>query len=411
VKIVRVIARLNVGGPARHVTLLSEGFATRGHEAILVFGSLAAGEGSLEGLARSGSFRAEQLAALGRRLRFADDLRALFQLIRLLRRERPDVVHTHTSKAGTLGRIAAFLYNCARARERRCLVVHTFHGHVFRGYFRGMASVLVRAVERRLAAVTDIIIAISSLQREDLTAVYRIAPVSKVKVVPLGLDLQRLLSVQRSVPGERFGFAAAQVVVVFVGRLVPIKRVDVLVQAIADAHHKGMRVQLLIAGDGECRAALERQARDLEIESSVRFVGWVDDLPALYGAADIVALSSDNEGTPVALIEAAASATPVIATRVGGVPDVITDGRHGILVPPGDPAALAAALLQLAGNADLRRRMGDAARQEVAPRYEVGRLVDELAEIYHTGLRRKRHGSNTHAGPSHARLSGSGGSA
>ena len=302
-RVVRFIARLNIGGPARHVALLQRHLAARGYESTLVTGVPAAGEGELSPDEAAGApIERVVVPELGRTLRAADDLVAFVRIYRLLRRLEPDIVHTHTAKAGALGRVAASLYNATRRPRRRAVVVHTFHGHVLRGYFGPVANRAVRAAERALARVSDRIVAISSTQRRDLIEVFRIAPARKVVVVPLGLDLDALHGAPNRVESLRSeaGFPDDAIVCGFVGRLVPIKHVDLLIRAFAEVRRRQPRARLLVVGDGECRADLERLVGDLNLTGVVFFAGWRTDLIAVYGAMDVVALSSRNEGTPVA---------------------------------------------------------------------------------------------------------------
>lgn len=392
-KLVRIIARLNTGGPARHVTVVSDRLAALGYDSLLIYGATGRGEGTLEHLAASNAFRSERIPALGRSLHPLDDLRALAAIIRALVREKPAIVHTHTSKAGALGRIAALVYNAARAGRRRSILVHTFHGHVFEGYFGSAGSWAARAVERLLASQSDAVVAISPLQAADLTRRYRIANSRKVHVIPLGLDLSAFeASADRAGARTSFGFESHDVVLGFVGRLVPIKAPGLLLQAFARARTRDRRLRLLIAGDGELRPWLEAQAASLGISADVRFIGWSDDLPRLYAAFDAVVLTSVNEGTPVALIEAAAAGLPVVSTAVGGVADVVTHGRHGWLTPPADANALADAFVDLAASAERRADMGGAFRREVLPRFNPERLAADLHRLYERCLR-ERHGA------------------
>jgi glycosyltransferase involved in cell wall biosynthesis len=390
-KVVRIIARLNTGGPARHVTLLSDGLSRASFDSLLVYGALAEGEGSLEHLASASTYRSERVAALGRRINPLDDWRAFISVLRILWREKPDIVHTHTSKAGVVGRLAALLYNALVPRDRRCAIIHTFHGHVFNGYFGHFATATARLIEKILARGSDAVIAISPLQAEDLVRRHRVVPPSRIRVVPLGLRLNELLTVTRDAARRSsFGFAEDDVVFGFVGRLVPVKSVDLLLAAFASARTVEPRVRLLIVGDGEMRGALEGHARSLGVAADVRFLGWRHDLPVIYAAMDAVVLTSINEGTPVALIEGAAAGLPCVATQVGGVADVVTSGVHGLLVPPGDVEALSAALLVLARSPADRRCMGDAARRDIAVRYNVERLVRDIEELYGLCLARRR---------------------
>ena len=389
-KILRVIARLNVGGPARQVALLSDRLRNSGYDTTVVYGDVEPSEASFEHLLDP-SGRSLKLADLGRRVRPLSDLRAFAGLVRAMFRERPDVVHTHTAKAGALGRAAAGLYNATRGRSRRAIVVHTFHGHVLDGYFRPAANMAIRTAERVLATLTDRIVAIAPGQRDELVERFRIASASKVDVVRLGLDLSRLLAVDESSPDLRgeLSIGAGQLVIGYVGRLVPIKSVDTLLRAFAGVRRE-QKPRLVIVGEGPERAALESLAAGLGIADRVSFTGWRQDLEAVYRTFDITAVSSRNEGTPVALIEAMAAGRAVVATRVGGVPDVVTDESVGLLVEPGDAGALSAALESLGGDPAARRRMGAAARRSVASRYSVDRLVADLDRLYRQGLAAKR---------------------
>jgi glycosyltransferase involved in cell wall biosynthesis len=382
-RVLRIIARLNVGGPARHVTILDMGLGRRGFDTRLAHGDVGEGEATLETLIQDAGIRATRIPGLGRRISPLSDLRAFFCLVRLVFRYQPDIVHTHTAKAGTLGRLAAALYNLTRSRPKRCLVVHTFHGHVLEGYFGRAGSMLVRGAERALAPLTDRICVLSPRQRRDLGERFRVAPLAKLAIVPLGLELDHLMRL----PGPR---PASAVTFGFVGRLVPIKNLPLLLDAFAVVHRADPRTRLLVTGDGELRRYLEARAVALGVPAAVTFSGWQNDLPAVYGSMDVLVLSSLNEGTPVAAIEAMAAALPVIATDVGGVADVVTHDETGLLVPSLQAAPLASAMLRLAGSLEDRRRLGFAGREAVARRFTAERLVNDIERLYRTGLSEKR---------------------
>jgi glycosyltransferase involved in cell wall biosynthesis len=392
-KVVRIIARLNVGGPARHVILADRGLRQRGHRTLLVHGEVDAGEASLEEMARAAAIPTFKISRLGRRVRPIADFLTFLQLVRLLFREAPDVVHTHTAKAGALGRMAAWLFNLTRARSHRSLVVHTFHGHVLSGYFRPSVSRLVQLAERWLGTIADRIVTLSPRQQSDIVDRFRIAPRWKTAVVPLGLDLGPLLQVTPESVGRRHELAIgdSEIVIGYVGRMVPIKDLETLVAAFAIARAACPHLVLLLAGDGPARARLERAALAANVSDCVRFVGWEEDLARAYATMDILALSSLNEGTPVAIIEAMAAGKPTVATDVGGVADVVSEGQTGLLVQPRQPAALAQALVKLAADPTRRRIMGAAARIDAAERYSADRLVTDLEALYRDGLDEIRH--------------------
>lgn len=381
--VVRVIARLNIGGPARHVVTLNDRLRSFGDRTLLVHGSVGAHEGSLEDLATARRLDVVKIAELGRRVHVWGDVSAFLKVLGILFRAAPDVVHTHTAKAGALGRLAASIYNMTRSHRTRCAIVHTYHGHVFHGYFGQFTSLAVRVIERLLAKLTDVVVTISPEQCEELTTRFRIVPRSKAVVIRLGLELDELLGLP---PPERRG----KVVFGYVGRLVPVKELDTVVRAfaVARAHVPGCR--LVLAGDGESRAALERMVNELDVGEAVTFAGWHRDLCSVYRGTDVAVLSSRNEGTPVSLIEAMAAGRPVIATRVGGVPDVVSDGDTGLLVPRGDVDGFAQAMIRLARDAAERTAMGRAGRQRVRDRYSAERLAHDTRLVYTEAVRKRR---------------------
>jgi len=391
-RVLRIIARLNIGGPARHAVILDDGLCRLGHETLLAHGVIGEHEGDLEELARSRGVNHTCIPWLGRRIRPLDDVRAFNGLLKLLWRWRPDIVHTHTAKAGALGRLAAAFYNLLHARAHRCGVVHTFHGHVFTGYFGRVGSLAVRWAERSLARLSDCVITISDAQRHDIVSRFAIAPCDLTVTIPLGLELDELLMRD---PGRRgfrdaLGFDSSHFVIGYVGRLVPIKSVETLVKAVALVRRTRSEVRLLIAGDGEERRELEACVRDQGLQDAVRFLGWQTDLASLYATFDLFALSSTNEGTPVSLIEAMAAGVPVVATSVGGIPDVVTDGVTGILCPPGASDALANAIEGCINDRASARKRADAARDAVASRFNASRLVRDIEVVYRQVLALKR---------------------
>jgi glycosyltransferase involved in cell wall biosynthesis len=352
---------------------------------VLLYGTPEPTEGSFEELAEGKSFGAIRVRGLGRNVRAAGDVVAFWQILRLLRHLQPDIVHTHTSKAGLLGRSAAIAFNLTRSVNSRCAIVHTFHGHVLSGYFGPIVTAAIRWTERFLARGTDRLIAISDGQAEDLAGTFAIAPRSKFAVIPLGLKLDSLLDLPLT--RERSG---GPFVVAYVGRLAPIKDVGTLVDAFALLMRERACAELWIVGDGECRSDLERKVDALGLRESVRFTGWRHNLADLYSSIDAAVLSSRNEGTPVSLIEAMAAGRPVVATGVGGVPDVVTDGVTGLLVPSGAPDQLAVALRRVVDDPDLCGRIGAQAREAVRRRYSSERLVTDMWHLYTDILDRRR---------------------
>jgi glycosyltransferase involved in cell wall biosynthesis len=357
----------------------------------LAHGSVGEGEASLEHLAIEAGVPIVQIPALGRRVSPLSDLRALAALLAITFREAPDVIHTHTAKAGALGRVAALIFNVTRPRRRRCVVIHTFHGHVLEGYFHPVVSRIVRETERFLAHMTDRIVAISPSQREDLVERFGIGDRDSTVVVPLGLDLAPLVADTRarSLRNE-LGVEERSIVFGFVGRLVSIKDVPALILAFAGVVPHIPGATLLIVGDGPERANVERAIRERGLADRVRLLGWREDLTRIYATMDVCVLSSRNEGTPVAVIEAMAAGRPVVATRVGGVADVVVHGETGTLVSQGNVNALSEAMVELAKDPALRARMGSRGRQLAVSRFGHDRLVDEIDRLYAAALAQKR---------------------
>ena len=379
----RIIARLNLGGPAHHVSILSGHLDPTRFETLLVAGELGAGEGSLEDLAAHHGARLQRIGSMRPELHAAHDLKALLALVRIMRRFRPDIVHTHTAKAGTLGRLAARL-----AFRHRPVVVHTYHGHVLSGYFGPAKTDVFRIIERELGRFSDCLIGISGATVEELIG-FGVAPRQRFRVIRTGLDLDAFLAVG---PGEgapvrsELGVADDEVLAIFVGRLVAIKRVDVLLEAMAHARDAGARIRLAIVGDGELREDLEAQARALALDDIVSFLGFRRDLPLLAAACDIAVVCSDNEAIPVWLIEAAAAGRPAVATAVGGVPEVVPPES---LAPAGDAQAVGERLAAAARDrADLPRR-GAAAREVVRDAFSYRRLIADIEALYGELLSRR----------------------
>ncbi|MCC7384177.1 MAG: glycosyltransferase [Deltaproteobacteria bacterium] len=377
-RVVRIQSRICVGGPALHTILLSEGLsASRGsrYETTLVGGALEPGEASLEGLARERAVDVELIPEMRRSLSPRHDTVALAKLVRLLRRLRPTIVHTHTAKAGAIGRVAARI-------ARVPLVFHTFHGHVFDGYFTGGRSRAFLAAERNLGRLTDRIIAISPAQREDLAFKYQVAPIEKIELVPLGLELDRFRRIDldgRGALRRELALSPDAPLVLSVGRLVPIKRFDLLIDAFGRVSAVRPDAALVIAGDGEPSFRAELEARARRVSGRIFFLGWRRDLERLYRDADVFALTSDNEGTPVAVIEAVSAGLPVVATDVGGLRDIL-EPEMGRRVGRGDSMALAQALLTALDPPV--GRVPEPVRDRMVTTFSHRRLISDVSRLY-----------------------------
>ena len=378
-RILRVITRLNVGGPATHVLLADRGLRERGWQTLLLHGQVEPDEAEVDLTGIDLPLR--RVPSLARPIRPLADARAFAAIVQAIREHRPQIIHSHLSKAGLIARSAGLATSSA-AR------VHTFHGTVFGGYFGDRTSGAIVRAERFLGARSSRVIALSELQRAELVE-HRIAPPDRIRIVPLGLDLGRFGGLDRDAARATLGEPADAFLVVAIGRLVPIKRIDRLVRAFGVLAERVPAARLAIVGDGAERPRLEAQVADLGLAGRVRFAGWQSDTPAWHAAADVVALSSDREGTPLTLIEAAAAGRPVVATAVGGVADVVDDGRTGFVVEPDDEASLAERLERLALDPNLRTRLGRAAPAR-ADAFAAGRLVDDLDRLYREILAERR---------------------
>jgi glycosyltransferase involved in cell wall biosynthesis len=388
IRICRVIARLNVGGPAVHLVHLSAGLEARYPERFtqrLVTGIEAPHEASMVPLARDRGIEPVILPSLGREVAPRDDALALLALYRQFRSWRPDVVETHTAKAGTLGRIAAV---AARVPVR----IHVFHGHVLRGYFGPRKTRVYLEIERALARLSTRLIALGAAQRRELLDL-GIGTRQKLISVPLGFELAPFLDPPpRGALRHELGLSPDTPLVGILGRLAPIKRHDVFIRAAARIAEAKPETRFVIVGDGETQGETKRLAAELKIADRVHFLGWRphSDLAALLAELDVLANTSDNEGMPVSLIEGMAAGVPVVATAAGGTVSLIEDGISGSLVPIGDWEATADMCITLLDDPGLRARRVVAARATVHPQCDVSTLVETMARLYTSLVRGNR---------------------
>src|SRR5262245_36796396 len=371
-RVLHVITRMNIGGPARSLLALMPELRGLGLETLIAYGTPEPDEGEIVPEPDEPTFK---IASLRRPIDPTADQRAITELTRLANRYRPDIVHTHLAKAGALGRSVA-------RRVKAGGVVHTFHGHVLEGYFASPANSAFVMAERRLAKRTDALVTVSDATRNDLLGL-GIGRPDQWHVLPYALDLAPLLELEAGTDEarERLDLPSGVPVVGIVGRLVPIKNHVLFLEAAERVSALRRDVLFVVAGDGELRSTLEAEAAP-RLGDRIRFLGWSTDLPALYAALDVVVLTSLNEGTPVALIEALAAARPVVATDVGGVSDVVEPGSNGFLAASGDADALARGILDLLEDGDRRRGMGEAGRARVAERHSAARVASATADLY-----------------------------
>lgn len=384
VRIARIISRLNIGGPAIQAITMTKLLEPLGYDSMLIRGSEAEHEGSMDHLAQELGVQPLRVGAMRREVGWRD-LIAFIGLVRALRAFRPDVVHTHAAKAGTLGRLAAIVPGRGRPR----VIVHTFHGHSLSGYFSSRRARLFLNIERFLARRTTRLIAVSDEVRDDLVDL-GVAPADRIEVIRLGFDLSRF-SVDDAIRRRRredlrakLGIPPQARVVTLIARLVPIKRVDRFLR-VAEELADDERVWFVIAGDGELRGELQAIPLSDGLSQRLVWAGFQRDVPALCFASDVVMLTSDNEGTPVSLIEAQAAGVPVVSTRVGGAATVVGD-RPGTLVAADDVAGLAEAARTLLDDLPAARDSARSAAERVTTVFSLDGLVRRLDALYRREL-------------------------
>ncbi len=397
-RILRILNRFNLGGPIYNASYLSAGLQPQ-FETLLIGGAPEAGEASSRYIPERLGVETRIIDQMHRRISLSSD-RAAYRHIRTVVRDfKPDIVHTHASKAGALGRIAAI-------SERVPVVVHTFHGHVFHSYFGRAKTAFYLQLERQLAHRSSAIIAISEAQHHDLTQRFKVSAPEKTHIIPLGFDLQRF-TVNRA--ARRLQFRALYdlndevVAIGIIGRFASIKNHRLFVRAFAILAQQSDRpVRGFVIGDGSERAAIEAEASDCGLsfqnapydgktryrtgENTLIFTSWVPAIEEVLPGLDLVALTSDNEGTPVSLIEAQAAGVAVVSTAVGGVADVVQHETTGLLVAAGQIAPFAEALDLLVHNDALRKTLAQAAPAHVLERYSKDRLVRDTSALYESLL-------------------------
>ncbi len=379
-----MIARLNIGGPTTHVISLNAGLDPSQYTSLLVSGRENVGEGTMLDLALERGIEPIIIPEImgHANLKFRDVI-ALRKLYHLICRERPHVVHTHTAKAGFLGRLAAWLAGVP-------VVVHTYHGHVLHGYFGCAKSWFLHRMEQALGYLSDCLIAVSDEVKHELVA-YGVAPPGKIVVIPLGFELEPFLNCETH-QGEfrhELGIRPGSPLVGIVGRIFPIKNHRLFLTAAGKVAAEAATARFVIVGDGVLRSEMEQYVRDLGIADRVFFIGWRFDMPRIYADLNVLVVSSNSEGTPVSIIEAMAAGCPVVATGVGGVPDLIIDGKTGHLVPPGDADRLARAILRVLQEPQSASLMAQTSRTLARGRFSVNRLISETEKLYSHLLERK----------------------
>ena len=383
-RVLRIIARLNTGGPSRHVTLLSCGLQQKGYPHLLVAGQVGKGEGSLQHLAETAGVEMKLLSALGPEISPAKDLLVLIQLIRIIRRFQPDIVHTHTAKAGFLGRLAARLCGVPK-------IFHTYHGHVLRGYFSRPKQEVYRWLEALAGTFSTKLVTLTEGLAGEL-ADLGVATREKFTIIPLGLDLAPFLQVQPHAELKvQLGLDPKAILIGCVGRLAPVKNLPAMLEAMVSLPPN---IHLVLVGDGENKEILKEKASALGLENRVHFYGWCENLPWMYGGLDLLVNCSINEGTPVSLLEAMTAGVPVLASPVGGVPEVLIQAGTGTLFAGTSSKEVLRGLKPLlTGLPQLRPPMKK--RVDIVSNFGVDRLIRRVEGLYQNSAPEKLRRKNT----------------
>ncbi|MFN8374564.1 MAG: glycosyltransferase family 4 protein [Anaerolineae bacterium] len=380
IRVMNIIARLNVGGPAIHVSLLTANLGAPKYESVLVCGNIEATEGDMSYIASAKGVQPIYIPELGRSLNPLRDVTTVWKLYRLIRQWKPDVVHTHTSKAGFVGRIAAWLAGVP-------VIVHTFHGHVFHGYFSPAKTRFFILIEQFTARLSDTIIANTDGLRDELANIYHITSADHIFISPLAVDLEPFMKMPRKQGTFRraWNIPLDVPLVGIVGRLVPIKNHRLFLEAAAQIRQEMANAHFVIIGDGELRAELEALVDELKLRDAVTFTGWVKEVAPIYSDLDVSVISSNNEGVPGSITEALVARCPVVSTSVGGVPEMLEHGAVGSLVKAGDRDGLAQAIISTLRNPP----NGDKGRAAALHRSGLEVILGQLDALYTQHLTRK----------------------
>jgi glycosyltransferase involved in cell wall biosynthesis len=392
-KVLRIINRLNLGGPTYNAAYLTK-YLEPEFETLLVAGMKDDSEESSEFIVEALGIKPVFISDMKREISFKSDWKAYKQIDKIIKEFKPDIVHTHAAKAGTLGRIAAW-------RNGVPVIVHTFHGHVFHSYFGYLKTTLFKWIERFLSSISTCIIAISDLQKQELCNLHKICSERKTRVVPLGFDLDRFhhSSIEiRSNFRKKFDLPEDAIAIGIIGRLVPIKNHPMFLKAFAMLKNQTSHlVKAVIVGDGEDRKALESLCVNLGLRIStienpqndfdVVFTSWIHEVETALAGCDIIAMTSLNEGTPVSLIEAQAAGKPIVSTAVGGIENVVLPDQTALLSASMDVEAFSNNLKKLVESSELRNAFSEMGWSFVSQKFHFKRLATDMAQLYNRLLK------------------------
>jgi len=379
IKILLIQSRICIGGPAIHTEMIAQNLPKDRYQVILVGGGLKEGELSKFDEIRDRGVDIRVVNEMKRNVSIVGDLVSFYKTYQLIRSEKPDIVDTHTAKAGAVGRLAAWLAGVP-------IIIHTFHGHVFEEFFSKFKSEIFVYIEKMLALLTTRIIAISPLQLYELSQKFKIAPLKKFVIVKLGVELEHFLNLQKNNKlKESLGIPAGDKLIGIIGRLVPTKNHLLMIRVLKKLRDAGINVHLCVVGDGEERGKIVKLQEELGLNGYVHFLGWERHIQRIYSGIDLLAQSSTTEGTPFTVIEAMASGVPVVATDVGGVADLLLDNQNGLLCKSNDASGMADNIIKLLQDSEFTDKLRQNAKAFVKENYTQKRLIRDVDQLY-TGL-------------------------
>ena len=386
-KVLRIINRFNIGGPTYNATFLSR-FLDDEYETLLIGGLPEKEEADSLHILEEYGLSPMLISEMQRVPSFKSDKAAYRKIKQIIEEFKPDIVHTHAAKAGALGRKAA----------KACgvpVIVHTFHGHVFHSYFGKVKTNIFKFIERRLAKKSDGIIAISDIQKQEIANVHKICPSNKIKVIPLGFDLDKFQkeTSKREDVRKKYNLQKEEIAIAIIGRLAPIKNHALFLSVVEDVLKKtSKKVKFFIVGDGEERANIEERVADLnaEFKDAILMTSWIKNIGEFNAGMDIICLTSNNEGTPVSLIEAQAGNLAVVSTDVGGVRDIVKEGETGYIVPKNNVNLFSEKLLFLIEDDETRKRFSENGWNFVREKFHYTTLVKNVNEYYKELLDKKK---------------------
>lgn len=387
-KILRIINRFNLGGPTYNVAYLSK-YISSDYETLLLGGAKDDTEESSDFIVENLGLKPVIIEEMRREIDLKKDYIAYKKIKKIIQEFKPDIVHTHASKAGTLGRLAAYSCNVP-------VIVHTFHGHVFHSYFGKLKTLFYKNIERYLARKSTAIIAISEKQKQELVDTHRICEADKVHVIPLGFDLAKFQAdtdEKRKAFRIKYNLADDEIAISIIGRLVQIKNHSLFLEGLKIVSEKtSQKIRAFIIGDGEEKKIIEEKAKELGIpfinslktndKALLTFTSWIKEIDVALAGSDIIALTSFNEGTPVSLIEAQAANKPIVSTNVGGIENVVIPNRTALLCENNNLSEFSNQLLKLIENSELRRSMAEKGWVHVMEKFHYTRLVKDIEKLY-----------------------------